>query len=410
MSDTKRRLALALYRNMLRATSDINPKIPLRPMLPLSADPILVDTITNVNDLEKCIRIAFRKNTDRRDEQLKEAVRTLRQLYELKEKLKFFRLADVDEADNKPKEAVDVPPEDDSWTSRKIDKVSWLPVIEKTPSSSSNHVDNNTILPLFPLSGPMYSPTGPLPRFSSFSDIPTPGMLIDLKIFEPRYRQLYNDLIVSGSRKFVVPFAHPTIPGKFASIGLLFEIMQVKEVADETNGQVQYLCNHLVTKPVKMKAIINPEVWSTQETYLKIAGEVIEEDLMTTKQLEPLVATISKWNSVSDHPLAKRLLEGVQIDGIWGFVCVWVLHVQQELFQMQVGIAAEVKLRSTMLSDDASLLEVQAPHRERLLSLKLDVSLLVPTLLAMDNDGKTNHLVSLVEAEQKRLEDLSIVD
>jgi hypothetical protein len=44
------------------------------------------------------------------------------------------------------------------------------------------------------------------------------------------------------------------------------------------------------------------------------------------------------------------------------------------------------------------------------LSLKLDVSLLVPTLLAMDNDGKTNHLVSLVEAEQKRLEDLSIVD
>jgi hypothetical protein len=208
----------------------------------------------------------------------------------------------------------------------------------------------------------------------------------------------------------VVPFAHPTIPSKFASMGLLVEIMQVKEVADETNGQIQYLCNHLVTKPVKMKAIINPEAWSTEETYLKIAGEIVEEELMTTKQLEPLVATISRWKSASDLPIGKRLLERVQIDGIWGFVCVWIVYLQKELFQMQIGIAAEVQLRSTTLSDDAALLEVQAPHRDRLLLLKLDMSLLVPTLLELDNEGKISHLVGLVEAEQKRLEDLAIAE
>ena len=399
-----------MYRNMLRATSEINPKIPLRPMLPLSADPILVDTITNANDLKQCIRMAFRKETDKRDEQLKEAMWTLRQLYQLKEKLKFFRLADVDEAEKEPNVTIDIPTQDDSWTLSMIDQVSWLPVVEETPSSS-NHL-HDTIFPLFPLSGPMYSPTGsePLPRFSNPSEIPTPGMLIDLKIFEPRYRQLYNDVIVSGLRKFVVPFAHPTIPSKFASMGLLVEIMQVKEVADETNGQIQYLCNHLVTKPVKMKAIINPDAWSTEETYLKIAGEIVEEELMTTKQLEPLVATISRWKSASDLPIGKRLLERVQIDGIWGFVCVWIVYLQKELFQMQIGIAAEVQLRSTTLSDDAALLEVQAPHRDRLLLLKLDMSLLVPTLLELDNEGKISHLVGLVEAEQKRLEDLAIAE
>jgi hypothetical protein len=129
MADTKRRLALVLYRNMLRATSEINPKIPLRPMLPLSADPILVDTITNANDLKQCIRMAFRKETDKRDEQLKEAMRTLRQLYQLKEKLKFFRLADVDEAEKEPNVTIDIPTQDDSWTLSMIDQVSWLPVV-----------------------------------------------------------------------------------------------------------------------------------------------------------------------------------------------------------------------------------------------------------------------------------------
>lgn len=77
---------------------------------------------------------------------------------------------------------------------------------------------------------------------------------------------------------------------------------------------------------------------------------------------------------------------------------------------MQVGIAAEVKLRSMLLSDDVSVLAVQAPHRERLLSLHLDVSLLVPTLLQLDNAGKTKHLVGIVEKERKRLNNLAILD
>jgi hypothetical protein len=410
MADQKKRLALALYRNMLRATSDINPKIPLRRLLPSSLDPVLMGTVSNAQELEHYIRTAFRSNTDNRDQRLKDGVRMLKQLYELKGKLKLYRLSDHDEEPSRTHERVDVPPVDDTWTIEKIAKVPWLPVIGETPPSTLNDDYEDTTLPLFPLCGPMYSLTGPLPRFSHFSDMPTPGMEIDLKIFEPRYRQLYNDVIISGSRKFVVPFPHPTEPSKFACIGLLFEIMQVKEVADETNGQIQYLCNHLVTKPVEINAIVNPEVWSTQETYLKIACKVVDEELITTNQLDPLITKISTWNAESDHPLARRLLEGVQIDGIWGFVGVWIQYLQQELLHMQVGIAAQVKLQSMGIGDDATLLKVQAPHRERLLSLKLDVSLLVPTLLVLDNEGKVNHLLGLLDAERKRLEALTLFD
>ena len=89
---------------------------------------------------------------------------------------------------------------------------------------------------------------------------------------------------------------------------------------------------------------------------------------------------------------------------------LWNLYLQQELLDMQIGIAAEVKRRSTKQNDSVSLLEVQAPHRERLLSLHLDTALLVPLLLQLDNEHKTQHLVDIVKTEQKRLQDLAIIN
>ena len=413
MAEHKRRLVLVLYRNLVRVTGDINPKISLRPFLSRHTHPLLVESISTVVDLRRFIRNKFREGTtgNEREERLKEAFQTLRKLHELREELTQSRLAGDDNSSVTATPDLSETKESrgDEWTQQLIDQVTWLPALHdySPPSFSYPH---NSILPLFPLGGPKYSLSRPLPTFSNISDVPIPGMEITLKIFEPRYRQLYSDIITSGVRKFAVPFAHPTIPGKFACLGLLYEIMMVKEVADETNGQIQYLCNHLVTKVIKMNAIVNPHAWKTEETYLKISGEVIEEDLMTTNQLEPLVAIVNKWNDESDHPLVQRLLESVKIDGIWGFVSVWNLYLQQELLDMQIGIAAEVKRRSTKQNDSVSHLEVQAPHRERLLSLHLDTALLVPLLLQLDNEHKTQHLVDIVKTEQKRLQDLAIIN
>ena len=73
-----------------------------------------------------------------------------------------------------------------------------------------------------------------------------------------------------------------------------------------------------------MNVIVYPDTWKTEETYLKISGAVIEEDLMTTNQLEPLVANVNKWNDESDNPLVQRLLESVKIDGIWVRFGAWL--------------------------------------------------------------------------------------
>lgn len=412
MAENKRRLVLVLYRKLARVTGDINPKIPLRPFLSRIINPLPVESISTVVDLRRFIRLKFREETtgNEREERVKEAIQTLRKLYELQEELALFRLADDDNlrVTTTPNESDTKESHGDEWTQQLIDQVEWLPALDGYSPPSFSYPENS-ILPLFPIGGPKYTLSGPLPAFSNISDVPFPGMEITLKIFEPRYRQLYSDIITSGLRKFVVPFAHPTIPGKFACLGLLYEIMMVKEVADETNGQIQYLCNHLVTKVIKVNAIVNPDAWKTEETYLKLSGTVIEEDLMTTDQLEPLVAIVSKWNNESDHPLVQRLLESVKIDGIWGFVSVWNIYIQQELLHMQIGIAAELKLRSMKQNDKASLLEVQSPHRKRLLSLHLDITLLVPLLLQLDNEHKTQLLVNIVKTEQKRLQGLAII-
>ena len=48
-----------------------------------------------------------------------------------------------------------------------------------------------------------------------------------LNIFEPRYRQMYSDILMNGSKKFVVSMSHPTEEGRFAEMGVLFELDDV---------------------------------------------------------------------------------------------------------------------------------------------------------------------------------------
>jgi hypothetical protein len=35
---------------------------------------------------------------------------------------------------------------------------------------------------------------------------------------------MYNDILMNGSKKFVVSMSHPSSPGQFASVGVVFEV------------------------------------------------------------------------------------------------------------------------------------------------------------------------------------------
>jgi len=179
-----------------------------------------------------------------------------------------------------------------------VDSVSWLPtVIGAQPSDPDN--EDTDILPLFPLGGIVY----------------TPNSEHTLNIFEPRYRQMYNDILMNGSKRFVVAMSHPTEKGRFAQIGVLFELEDLKEVSEQTNDQVKYICNHRVTGRVKLHKILNPSAWTSRETYLKVEGTLIDANTRGTDQKAELKSDqdddvysrlVQKTSAVYDAPAPKE--------------------------------------------------------------------------------------------------------
>ena len=155
--------------------------------------------------------------------------------------------------------------------SRGINSVGWLPsvynadpsrsVFDSSMSSDDDEDESAETLPLFPLGGVVY----------------TPNSEHVLNIFEPRYRQMYNDILMNGSKRFVVSMSHPNEEGRFAQVGVLFSLEELKEVSEMTADRVKYICNHRVTGRVKLHKVLNPEAWESRDTYLKVKGTIIDD-------------------------------------------------------------------------------------------------------------------------------------
>jgi Lon protease-like protein len=144
-----------------------------------------------------------------------------------------------------------------------IESVSWLPSVVGAKDIDNPNITNKgaEILPLFPLGGIVY----------------TPNSEHVLNIFEPRYRQMYTDILMNGSKRFVVSMSHPTEKGRFAQMGVLFELQDLKEVSEMTADQIKYICNHKVTGRVKLHRILNPSAWTSRETYLRVEGTIFDD-------------------------------------------------------------------------------------------------------------------------------------
>lgn len=92
---------------------------------------------------------------------------------------------------------------------------------------------------------------------------------------------MYTDILMNGTKRFVVSMSHPNEQGRFAEIGVLFELEDLKEVSGMTNDQIKYICNHRVTGRVKLHKILNPSVWNSRETYLKVEGTLLDKDVVS---------------------------------------------------------------------------------------------------------------------------------
>lgn len=408
MDASKRRLSIVLYRNMLRWCQEVDPNVSLRAYHP---------TIANSVELELLLKKEFREKcgpTELKSRQSK-AMEAMRRMNEIKQEV-LSMVTDDDQQQPIQEAAAE---QDVSLGSLEyISSVDWLPSIQEmvsmhaTESLHDSQADETTIYPMFPLGGRLYDPNEPvLPLFSPVSDIAAPGMEIPLKIFEPRYRQLYNDLLQSPNRRrVVVPFPHPTESNRYATHGLLWEVVSLQEVADETNGVVQYLTNHLVTKPVRIERVMNPQQWETQEAYLKAECTIVEDwqdSDSNTVGFESLEEELQEWvdqqqqQQGGSHLVSKVAINALRMDGIWGLVKVWNSHLQQELLRRQVKVGAEIKIQQCKTA--AEVETVQLPHRARLLQLMLDRSLLVPALLQRrDDTERFQYMLQLVKKERER--------
>uniref|UniRef100_A0A7S4AGZ5 Lon N-terminal domain-containing protein n=1 Tax=Pseudo-nitzschia australis TaxID=44445 RepID=A0A7S4AGZ5_9STRA len=302
-----------------------------------------------------------------------------------------------------------------------LESVQWLPNVsdmkDTRVESSQNH------LPVFPLSGPLFPDDQGkrLPLVSQFSEVPVLGMEMSLQIFEPRYRQMYHDLLSSSdiSRRFIVPFSHPYRPGQFAAFGWIYEITYVHDVADESNGKIQLVCNHVVSKPVKILEIVNPTDYDTKLTYLRarvdildnniseddknIVGEgkkVCSTDLRPLKemlqQLKNEPQSLSSDNTYLQISLIDRLLIASREGSVWLVAQVWLSHLQMDVLRLQGKISTRIQLQAT--AEQKKLLDIngkewqdfvtekivllaQEPYKYHLRSMLIEFSTLIPTLL-----------------------------
>ena len=100
-----------------------------------------------------------------------------------------------------------------------------------------------------------------------------------LNIFEPRYRKMYSDILMSGSRRFVTTMVNPDGEGELAEVGVVLYLEDLKEVSQQTNDAVKYVCSHKVLDTrVAIHAILNPGDSATRETYMKCEVSELTDD------------------------------------------------------------------------------------------------------------------------------------
>ena len=313
--------------------------------------------------------------------------------------------------------------------------VEWLPHVSEMKDTETKDTEiESSQLPIFPLSGPIFPDDQGkrLPLLSQFSDAPVVGMEIPLQIFEPRYRKMYQDLLSSADtskRRFVVPFPHPYRPGQFAAFGWIYEIVDVKDVADESNGQFQVVCNHTVTQPVKILGITNPEDYDTQLTYLRARADIVHntededggntqegeentnstirqkigsadlqplEELLQQLQNRPLSLSSDNNNRQIDKNLIDRLLMASREGSIWPVAQVWIANLQTEILRLQMKISTRIQVqakaeqqkspnnnsteRQVFVTEEMVLL-AQEPYKSHLRCMLIEISTLIPWLL-----------------------------
>lgn len=184
----------------------------------------------------------------------------------------------------------------DVETSLGNSEVRWLPGLDtKAPDAEPSAeaaapASPLRVMPLFPL-----STVGCVPH-----------SIQEVSIFEPRYRKLYDDILVSGARQFVATAIHPEEEDRFAEVGVVFYLEDLRDVSEQSHDRVKYICRHKVTGRVRIRRVLNPAAWEDASTYLRVEVEPLEDG-------EEIGSTAEATTAAKEAALMDRLLELVDL-------------------------------------------------------------------------------------------------
>ena len=191
-----------------------------------------------------------------------------------------------------------------------VDAVKWLNA-DGTFSERGEAAGGASVLPLFPLGG-----------FYALHSSPT------LKIFEPRYRQLYLDVLAKTPKEFVVTSVSES--GRLAAFGVIFRLDEVTDVAEQTGDQIKYLAKHTVVRRVKIQKLMNPEALGDTSSYLQAAVELFEDephDEDFSKMEEDAIEAFKDVMSVyPDLQLPHDEVDAANASqkGLWHLASLWI--------------------------------------------------------------------------------------
>jgi len=142
-----------------------------------------------------------------------------------------------------------------------------------------------------------------------------PGATVHLNIIDPAYRRMYDDILVSGARRFLVPFTR-SLPGgrvrysemdpqdrRLHATGSVLYLEDLEEVSEATGNAVKYVAQQKVRGRARLKKLLNPSaLFRTDENgnkidYLRAEVELIEPVDSDELGLEELAADslIDEW-------------------------------------------------------------------------------------------------------------------
>ena len=69
---------------------------------------------------------------------------------------------------------------------------------------------------------------------------------------------MYSDILMSGGRRFVTTMVNSEDSDTLAEVGVVLYLEDLKEVSQQTNDAVKYVCSHKVLDSrVRIKHVLN---------------------------------------------------------------------------------------------------------------------------------------------------------